>query len=406
MIELPPPLRRSWERTATGERATDLLALAGPGDALDPGGVSDLLAYGYAAGRRSPVAGIRRRFEGWALAPPEPHPLELSAGDRADRLWGLLCAAVAEAVDGACAPRAALSGGLDSRAIAAALAEVAPRSGSLGRVGDPDCADLPVARGVGAALGLPHQVTLLPMDGALRHEERVWRATDGTGGPASAPGAPTDEAWGGGCDLLLSGCAGDVVWGGSVRPGPSPERRLRRLGVPWLAPSWDDEVPTAPGWLPPTGVAAWLNLWTRQAGGTWNGVLPRLASTPVVPVLWHEPLLSFCLALEPEDRRERRLVQRVLERRAPAVAPGRLPLAPRGPVHDLDRAFAGCPQWRQELERMAADEVGLHRVGLRPAGVRRLVRRALAARGPGRAGSISRVRALLPWGDLLAGQRP
>jgi len=395
---LPPPLRRTWEREATGERADHLLELAGPGDALDPAGVSDLLAFGYLAGRRTLVRGIRRAFEPWELAPPDPHPAALEVDARADRLWSLLVAAVADACAGATAPRAALSGGLDSRAIAAALAEVAPEGGSLGSFGDADCADLPVARSVATALGVPHEVTHLPPDGALRHEERVWLATDGTGGPASAPGAPSDAAWSGRCDLLLSGCAGDVIWGSSRRPGPSPLRRLRQLGVAWVEPTWDREVPRPPAWLAAPGLAAWLNLWTRQAGATWNGVLPRLAVTPVRPVLWWEPLLAFCLALSEQDRTDRRLVRRMLDRHAPSASPARLPLAPRGPVHDLDRAFATCPAWRRALEDMAGDEPALRRVGLRPAGVRRLVRRALAGRQPGRAGSISRIRVLLRWG--------
>ena len=302
---------------------------------------------------------------------------------------------------GAHAPRASLSGGLDSRAIAAALAEVAPAGRSLGTFGDPDCADLVTAGALAEALALPHVVTHLAPGGALRSEERVWRATDGTGGPGSSPGAPTDETWAGDCDLLLSGCAGDVVWGASVRPGPSPLGRLRRLGVPFCSPAWDLEVPAPPAWLPRPGRAAWMNLWTRQAGGTWNGILPRLPHTLVVPVLWDERLLSFCLALSADDRADRALVRRMLRRHAPAVAEEAIPRVRGAPVHDLDRAFATCPAWRRSLRAWAADRPALERVGLRPRGVERLVRHALTARQPGRAGSISRLRALVRWGAIL-----
>jgi hypothetical protein len=401
LTELPPPLVRRWVRTATGEAATDLLALARPDDALDPGGISDLVAFGYQAGRRTLIAGVERRFEPWVIGAPEPWPGSLTEDRRADRLWELLRAAVARACAPATAPRASLSGGLDSRAVAAALASLATSGCSAGTFGDPDCADLATARSLAEALGLPHEATSLPADGALRHEERVWRATDGTGGPGAAPGAPTDGAWAHGCDLLLSGCAGDVVWGSSVRPGPSPGRRLRRLGVPFLPPDWDREVPPPPGWIPETGAAAWFNLWTRQAGTTWNGVLPRRAWTTVVPVLWDLELLAFCLALSAEDRQDRRLVRRMLERHAPHVTDRAIPRVRGAPVHDLDRAFATCPTWRAELETWAAGGPRFERVGLRPRAVRRLVRHALAGREPGRSGSISRLRALVRWGALL-----
>ncbi len=391
-----PPLLRRYVDIETGREAGDLLAFAGPGRTLDPGGVSDLLAFGYLAGRRTLLRGVERRLEPWTLPPPSPHPRELDPGAREDRLWELLVAAVGSACEGHPRPRAALSGGLDSRAVSAALSAWGG-GGSAGTFGDPDCADLPVAEVCAARLGLAHEVSLLSPDVALRHEERVWRATGGTGGPASAPGAATDGAWAERCDVLLSGASGDVVWGASRRPGPSPERRLRKLGVRFVPPTWDDEAPSPPPWTSEPGARAWRNLWTRQAGGTWNGVLPRLPFTPVVPVLWSAPLLAFCLALEDDDRRERALVRRALERHAPAVATSALPLAPRGPVHDLDRAVRGAA-WAAELDDWLR-RTDFEAVGLSRRGVRRLVRKIRAGRD--RSATLSRVRALSRWAALL-----
>jgi hypothetical protein len=322
------------------------------------------------------------------------HPDRLNPDERADRLWDLLLQAVRRACRGR--PRTTLSGGLDSRAVAAALAEAAPPGRSAGTFGDPDCDDLPVARRAALALGLEHQVTVFGPDAALRHEDRVWHATGGIGGPAAAPGASTDEPWAARCDVLLSGTSGDVIWGDSVRPGPSPPRRARSLGIPFVAASWDDEVPVAPPWVSRAGAAAWQNLWTRQAGATWAGTLSRGPHTPVVPVLWDEPLLAFCLALGEDDRRDRALVQRMLSRHAPAVSTDAIPLSRRGPVHDLDRAMRAEP-WTTELDRWLR-ETDFRAVGLRPRGVRSLVAKVRAGRN--RSGSLSRVRALTRWGSL------
>ncbi len=405
-LELPPPLRHRFQDRQRAESA-DLLALAGvrsgAGDVVagrgsgrvDRRAAAQFVAFGYLAGVSTLAPGVGRVWESWPLAPPDPPPSALTFDERADRLWELLVAAVARACGGRTAPRTTLSGGLDSRAVAAALAKAAPAGRSAGTFGDPDCADLPVARSVAAALGLPHEVTELSEDAALVHEARVWRATGGMGGPAAAPGAATDEAWAESCDVLLSGTAGDVIWGDSVRPGPSPRRRLRRLGMTYVEPAWDEERPSAPSWLDAAspGAAAWTNLWTRQACGTWMGVQSRLPYTPVAPVLWDDPLIAFCLALGDDDRRDRALVRRMLARHAPAASTDAIPLAPRGPVHDLDRAFRG-PAWAAELDRWL-DVTDFRAIGLSPRGVRRLVARIRAGRN--RAASLSRVRALARW---------
>jgi hypothetical protein len=403
VTSLPPPLLSRYVEVATGREASDLFELAGAGARLDRAAVSELVAFGYLGGRRTMLRGVERRVEGWDLPEPSRRPDQLTPDARADRLWALLLDAVARACVGRFAPRTTLSGGLDSRVVAAALAQLAPSGRSAGTFGDPDCADIPVASAVAAALGLTQEVTPFEPEVALRHEERVWRATDGTGGPSCSPGASTDEGWAERCDVLLSGSAGDVVWGCSRRPGPSPDRRLRRLGLPLAAPTWDDGLPPAPRWASPAGRDAWSNLWTRQATGTWNGARSRLLITPVVPIPWDGPLLSFCLGLGEEDRRDRSLLRRALDRNAPAVSTDRIPLGPRTPVHDLDRAFARSPAWGLEFDRWLADRAAIDRVGVRHREVARLVRRARSGRKPGRAGTISRLRALTRWAGLLAG---
>ncbi len=349
------------------------------------------MAWGFCTGSRTLLVDVQRVVQPWALPEPDPHPLSMDLVPRADALWDLLRAAVRQ-IPGE-RPRAALSGGLDSRAIALAASD---RAGlTLGTFGEQDAVDLPVAAQVGRLLGVPHAITVLPGDASRAGEERVFSATGGLGGADAAPGAWTDARWAPDCDVLLSGMSGDVVWGDTPLGGRTPQARLRKLGVRVVGDPADG-MPQAPAWASPSGAAAWLNLFTRQACVTWNGVLPRLAYTPVVPVCWEPHLLSFCLALPAEDRAERALLRTMLERHGPDVA--RVP-AVRGATCDLDRAMATDPRWRAELDTMAADRDAWVRLGLDPRGVGRLLR--LQRDGQRRRGAlVSRLRVLRRWTAL------
>jgi hypothetical protein len=346
------------------------------------------VAWGFTTGVRTLLRDVERVTEPWTLAAPDFAPRTLDADARADALWALLCAAVR--ATSAQRPRAALSGGLDSRAIAAAAAGLPGLT--LGTFGEQDAVDLPVAATVGALLGAPHTVSVLSAEAAYAAEARVFEATGGLGGSDAAPGAQTDADWAVDCDLLLSGMSGDVIWGDTALAGRTPDSRLRKLGVSGVGePSAG--VPAAPPFASASGSHAWLNLWTRQACVTWNGVLPRLAHTPVVPVCWEPPLLSFCLGLEAEDRADRALLRRMLARHAPEVA--RVP-AVRGATLDLDRAMSSDPTWRRELDALAADTTAWARLGLDPRGVARLMRLQRDGKRR-RAALVSRLRVLRRW---------
>lgn len=386
MLPLPPPLRRRFV-AEDGRAVSSLLDLDGP---LDPAGIGELLAWGHTVGSRSLLQGVRWRVDTWDLPAPRVHPSTLCDDTRADALWRLAC----EAVQGASGRvGVALSGGLDSRLVAAAAKEV--HGDVLGLTfGDSGAPDLGRARLVARRLGIRHLVSALPLDAALLEERRVFLATGGLGGPAAAPGAFTDASWAEDIDVLLSGMSGDVVWGDTGLRGPTNPSRLRKLGVGTVADVLDG-VPDAPTWASPAGVVAWQNLWTRQARVTWNGVLPRLAFTPVTPVPWDEPLLAFCLALDGVDRAGRGLLARTLERHAPAVAPRVVPPV-TGPVHDLDRAMSRSPGWRGELDRMISAPARWRALGLRPRGVARLLK--LVRNGKrARSGLVSRLRTLWLW---------
>jgi hypothetical protein len=402
-------LIRRWRDRATGRISSNLLDFL-DGRPLAPGPLARFIAWGWLAAPDCLLAGVERLPAGpWRLPAPDPLPSALPDPDaRADRLWDLLLAAVRRSAAGAARPRATLSGGLDSRAVAAAARAAGLPGLSLGTFGDADCPDHPLASKLARALGLPHEATVLPADGALVHEERVWRASGGSGGPASAPGAPTDGPWASSCDRLLSGMSGDVIWGETGLPGPAPPRRLRALG---LAPGAAVLLPAPalaslpPAWASPAGGRAWRNLHTRQQGTTWDGVLPRLEFTPVVPVAWDPPLLSFCLALPGADRKDRALLRRMLRRHAPEVSEEAVPRADSGPVHDLDRAFREVPGWRAELDDWLAPSAPSLRawsyVGLRWSTARALLDDLRSARSPRpRAAFLSRLRAAWRWGLL------
>jgi len=389
-------MRWSYVHSSSGHESESLLDLRDRAG-LDPGGVADLLAFGHPLGERTLLAGVLGRTGAWDLPPPDPHPADLpTAPHRRDRLWLLLREAVRAAAEGFSRPRVTLSGGLDSRAVAAAAAaEGLPVD--CATFGDPDCEDIPAARRIAQGLDLDHVVVELPPDAALLHEDRTWRATGGLGGPAAAPGAHTDVPWAADCDVILSGMSGEAVWGDLGAPGPSPARRLKRLGVDVPLQTPADVAPEPPQWLPRASLGAWINLHTRQARGTSAGVRSRVLHTAFVPVPWTPRLLAFCLALPPEDRAGRALLRQALEHHAPDVAPSAVPPV-RGPVHDLDRAMRAVPAWGRTLAQMVdRNQRGAWRdLGLKPRPVRRLVTQVVEGRRA-RAVFVSRLRLLWRW---------
>lgn len=401
--ELPPPLRLPLFADEGGEVRDDLLDFA-PSFPLDPVGLEELMAFGYRRGTRTVLAGVRCLVPDWQLEMPEVHPVDLCFDERADRLWELLRAAVHRASAASLRPRTTLSGGLDSRAIAAAAASLDSSRFSTGTFGDEDCVDLPVAVELASRLGLRHELSVLPADAALESEERVWRASFGYGGPASAPGAWTDSLWAAQCDVLLSGTSGDVIWGDTSMPGPSPSRRLARLGLSISSREVSLASPPAPSWASKPGALAWDNLWSRQKGATWDGVRSRLSFTPVVPIPWDPPLLSFCLGLGNEDRRGRALLCHMLERHAPVVSAQEV--APvRGPVHDLDRAWRTSSAWAEELDRwIRPDQDSVWRtLGVKRSVAARMVSQVRSGKR-NRASFLSRLRAAWHWADRAQGQ--
>jgi len=390
VYDLPPPLKRTFV-DARGHRTSCLLDFAS-GARFDCDAVADLLAWGHPLGQRSLLSGVEWALPGsWELSEPSPHPSALGRDARADALWRLLCDAVSRYGVGRVG--VALSGGLDSRAIAAAAVETLPRVGCA-TFGDLDAPDLPVARVVARRLGSSQLVSELPLEAALFEESRVFEATGGLGGPASAPGAFTDSLWVKDFDVLLSGMSGDVIWGDTALRGPTPSSRLRKLGAR-AAESPLAMVPSPPGWATPAGIVAWQNLWTRQARVTWNGLLSRRLVMPVHPVLWDPPLVSFCLALDGNDRGGRSLLRHMLTRHAESVSPAVVP-AVSGPVHDLNRAMRQSPLWRTELDAMLGARARWDAAGLRPRGVERLLRLVRDGKRP-RAGLVSRLRTIWSW---------
>ena len=73
------PLVRRYRDLETGREAVRLHELVEPGRPLDPGGLSDLLAFGYLAGRRTLLRGVERVLQPLRLPEPPRLPADQEA---------------------------------------------------------------------------------------------------------------------------------------------------------------------------------------------------------------------------------------------------------------------------------------------------------------------------------------
>ncbi len=252
LADLPPPddpgqrfLAPASRPVAAGTRAAHVLAAAGVAPRLDRRMAIQFLAHDEYDARRTFFEGLRlvapreilrREADGTVsvAVPNAPPPLALDVEAAAERLREVLEAAVHDAVVGAEVVAVALSGGLDSSAVAVLASDVWRRLGRdpaklrfhhmLPRSG-PDEADH--ARAVAAHLG--HTLVLDEDDGGdpFAGEEALVAALDfpPDGGGSAAWRRALVRMREGGADVVLSGDGGDEVAGpvGGRRP---PRDRL------------------------------------------------------------------------------------------------------------------------------------------------------------------------------------
>jgi asparagine synthetase B (glutamine-hydrolysing) len=312
----------------------EAMGSAGTTPVLDPVALGDLVTLGTPLGDRTLIRGVSRHV------PEEPFAAGPGGGDDdwVDAYLDTLRRSTRTALASGQRPGCTLSGGLDSRTIAAlAVAEGArPLAVTFGAPGLPD---REIATAVAGHLGLDHRCDALPPDGPLPWLDLVAEHTSGTGNLALVPGLPTHEAVAGRIDVLLSGASGDALYGGPVDSEAGEEGWLERLLQPLRADRRrlllpgatsiagrlvEARLPQREGEAP---AARWLRhlLRWRQATVIADGVRLRTAFTPVSTPFLEPGSRRLALALPDRLRADRRLQRLALERLDPDLAA--IPLA-------------------------------------------------------------------------------
>jgi hypothetical protein len=172
----------------------ELLARLPARPALDPRGLADFVQLGF-------VLGHRTYFEGISLVPAATTLVFERGVEVSRRTWwrfrygpapgaprtlGQWVEALAETFLRACAEMnpepgpftVPLSGGMDSRALLAALHALGKPAVAY-TIGDPDCLEVPIAREVARRLGTPHDVWTMTPANVLTWVGDGVRSTDG-----------------------------------------------------------------------------------------------------------------------------------------------------------------------------------------------------------------------------------
>ena len=227
-----PCFWQAGDGTFTCATEIKLLIEANGGRAeADPGGVLELLAYGYQLAGTTFFRGIHALLPGSRLVFERGratlerywryrYPAETSrAGedDLAAELAGRLRIAATRQSGGPGRVGMALSGGLDSRIVIAALPEPSPLCCAY-TMGYPDSLDLLGARGLAERYGVRH-IHLEPAAGYLSSTGpvAVWR-NEGCFSYHDATGLQFHERLRPELDIILTGHAGGILSGGTILP--------------------------------------------------------------------------------------------------------------------------------------------------------------------------------------------
>jgi len=367
--------RASWAAAVTG-RLRD----------TDPVLVGAFLSLGYPVGAATPFRGVyalaagrRARAAGGTLRVHADPGGGASVGNGGDGRDGAGPAAVARALTEAVRPLAgtelSLTGGKDSRLVAAALvaAGVPFRARTHGFAGHPDVI---VAAMIAGRLGLDHTVTEPAAPGAPGPAEVLGRlraavlVSDGMLSAFENIGRPDPPAPdGGACVVQAGGHGGELLRGGYAQPAwerrwsaaAAPElfRRMttRRLGLlrrgparAYLAALGPSAAALARG--PLRGLD---EFYLVNRAGRWSAAARQayLLRSPLAQPLFADPVVRAARAVALRDRLSDRLHREVLAQLCPALLG--IPLAGRpwqgeasSPV-TVVTGSGGGPDWRRDL---------------------------------------------------------
>lgn len=369
----PLHLARFQGGVAFAPEAQALAGLPGVDDIPDVLAIRQLLEHGHPFDQRTLLRGIEllppgtvadigpggwrsRRY--FRFDPPSVDPA-LSAEDLGAAM-GRAVAAALEQAGGGTALGCMLSGGMDSRTIAAEAVALGARPLAI-TFGTPGSPDVAIAERVASALGLEHLVLSLDPARVAEALPEAALVTGGTTGVAHLVGHATNRELARDVDAILSGMCGDGIMGNV--PADAPRRPVRAArGLPdsvgrhLMSPVFRRETDEpyresleadAAGYPPGTGLdvintfEAMRNRWRRL---TLSGVVSRHIDTEVLLPFFHQPLLETAFALAPERRRHQAAYLESFCARHPACATipwertGRPPTAGGAPPPPARRA--------------------------------------------------------------------
>jgi Asparagine synthase len=337
----------SDERVAVSDRPllAHLVATGRTLPAYDIDALPTFLSLGYFPGEQTPYLGLKVLARGTDLR-LQAGRATVDADVRRQTVLAADATAVASALVAACgwlrdcgAPvELALSGGRDSRIVAAALA-AAGVPFTAGTRGTPSHPDVVIAKEVARRLGIAHRTNTrgtrtVPHSVDVDVEEwtiQSLRASDGLlggfeGVPAVRPRFNPSITINGHCGELFRGGYATYARTDDLTNPDAFWTRLRRTAVPILAPSARATLPpgeVAGSTIPiAAGAARMTQLYLDERIGRWASAvaMARASSRALFQPLLDGEVVARALGCDPEDARTERLAFEVLRLLRPDLA--------------------------------------------------------------------------------------
>jgi asparagine synthase (glutamine-hydrolysing) len=322
--------------------------------------VADFFHYSYAMGEKTffqdiqllPPASLLRYQNGrwvvssyWDIPFPEDYP---SRTDKwyDDLIHDAFQAAVKRMVRPELRYGLSLSGGLDSRWIAAFLAQVQPESPAF-TLGIPGSDDTPSAREVAARTGLRHDYWEVPSDFVAELAETVTYIVDGMYNLVCTEESPLTVRIADYVDVSVGGFLGDPLFGHEINPLSAHLRtgdvkryflwrtKQERLPQPLMAQifgermgqelralavdSLQDSIAAAPS-ARGFQISQYLNIWHRQRRFINTAQVAKLPYVDIYHPIADEEVVLAALQLPPHQLIAERAYRRAMATHFPGLA--------------------------------------------------------------------------------------